>query len=119
VDGDGADGKPTPRALVAFTVHVYVLPAVRPNTVSGLADPVIAPVPPPLLDVHVAVKLVIALPLFAPAVKLTINGPIDVVVEPEIAFTAVGAAGEPTTTASDDNDWGPVPIKFVAATLNV
>jgi hypothetical protein len=49
------------------------LVVVRLVTVSGLAAPVAVPVTPPLLDVHVAVKLVIPLPLFAPGVKLTLS----------------------------------------------
>ena len=48
------------------------MPAVRPVTVSGLAAPVFDVVAPPLLDVHVVVKLVIALPLFAPGVNVTL-----------------------------------------------
>src|SRR5450631_960844 len=104
-----------PRALVAVTVHVYALPAVRPDTVSGLADPVIAPVPPPLLDVHVAAKLVIALPLFAPGVKVILSCP-DATFT---ALTAVGAEGEPTTTASDATDGKPAPRPLVAVTVHV
>jgi hypothetical protein len=38
------------------------LPTVRPVTVNGLAAPVFDPAKPPLLDVHVAVKLVIVTP---------------------------------------------------------
>jgi hypothetical protein len=44
-------------------------------TVSGLAAPVFDPRAPPLLDTHVAVWLVIALPLFAPIANVTVNKP--------------------------------------------
>ena len=46
---------PVPRLLVALTVQVYVLPALRPVTVSG---PVLATLPfglPPLVEVQVTV----------------------------------------------------------------
>jgi hypothetical protein len=54
--------------LVAFTVHVYVFPVVAAVTVNGDAAPVMVRVMPPFVDTHVAVKLVIALRLFAPTV---------------------------------------------------
>ena len=98
------------------------MPVVTAATVIGAAAaPVCTPVfvTPPLLDVHVAVWLVIALPLPAPIVKVTVNEPVATVVEPDTAFTAVGAAGEPTTTGNDGDDCRPVPIWFVPATLNV
>ena len=53
----GAEGKddcPVPRLLVALTVHVYVLPAVRPATVIGLAVPDLVLATPPFDEVHVA-----------------------------------------------------------------
>ena len=58
---------------MAFTVHVYDSVAVRPTTVCGLAGPDFDPVTPPVLDMHVAVKLVIIAPLFAPAVNVTFS----------------------------------------------
>lgn len=70
---DAADGAPTPRALVAVTVHVYVLPVVNPVTVIGLAGPPLEPPTPPLLDTHDAVKPVIPLPLLAPGVNCTLS----------------------------------------------
>ena len=89
--------------------------------IGAAVAPVCTPVfvTPPLLDVHVAVWLVIALPLLAPIANVTVNGPVAVVVEPDTALTPVGAAGEPTTIGNDGTDWGPVPALFVAATLNV
>ena len=74
---------------------------------------------PPLLDVQVAVWLVIALPLSAPSVKVTTNEPVVVVVDPDTAFTPVGAAGAPTVTGSDGADAKLVPRAFVAVTLQV
>src|SRR4029077_19519452 len=116
---DGAESRPAPRALVAFTVHVYDLPVVTAATVIGAAvAPACVPVlvTPPLLDTHVAVWLVIALPLFAPIVNVTTNEPVAVVVEPDFATTAVGAAGEPTITGSEGADAKPAPRAFVAFT---
>jgi hypothetical protein len=52
---------------------------------------------PPLLEVQVAVWLVMALPLLAPSAKVTLSEPVVVVVDPDTALTAVGAAGTPTT----------------------
>ena len=70
---------------------------------------------PPFVDVQVAAKLVIALPLFAPGVNDTRNEPTAV----STAVTAVGATGEPAITAPDSDDWAPVPAAFTAATRNV
>ena len=116
---EATDANPAPRPFVARTTHVYVFAVVRPDTVSGLAGPVCEPAPPPSLDVHVAVKPEIALPLLAPAVKLTVNGPDVPVVEPDSAFTFVGAAGEPTITANDAADCALEPTAFVALTVHV
>jgi hypothetical protein len=57
--------------LVPNTVQVYVVPLARPVTTSGLEAPATLRVEPPFDETHVAVKLVIAEPLFAPGVKLT------------------------------------------------
>jgi hypothetical protein len=116
---DATDANPAPRPFVARTVHVYVLAVVRPDTVSGLAVPVCEPATPPSLDVHVAVKLEIALPLLAPAMKLTVNGPVVPVVEPDTAFTLVGAAGEPTITGNDDADCALEPTPLMAFAVHV
>ena len=72
---------------------------VRPVTVRGPDAPDLVRVRPPLPDAQVAVTLVIALPLFAPGVNDTLNGPVVVAVEPDTALTTVGGAGEPTITA--------------------
>jgi hypothetical protein len=52
---------------------------------------------PPLLERQVAVWLVMALPLSAPSAKVTLSESVVVVVDPDTALTAVGAAGTPTT----------------------
>jgi hypothetical protein len=95
------------------------LPVVRPVSVSGLAVPDFDPVTPLFVETHVAVKLVIALPLLAPGVNDTVNGPVDVVVEPGAARTAVGDTGVPALSAGVAADCGPVPRWLDAATLNV
>jgi hypothetical protein len=72
-----------------------------------------------LPDTHIAVWLVIALPLFAPIVNVTVKEPVAVVVDPDTAFTPVGAAGEPTITGNDAADAAPAPTTFVALTVHV
>jgi hypothetical protein len=95
--GDGVDAALVPMALVALTVHLYVFAVVTEVTVIGAAvAPVRVPVRvTPLLDeLHVAVYPVIALPPFdTGAVKVATSEPVAVVVEPDTAFTAVGAPG--------------------------
>jgi hypothetical protein len=59
---DGELGGPSPSALVAVTVHVYVLPFVSPPTVTGDATCVADPAVPPFPDAHAALYPVIALP---------------------------------------------------------
>jgi hypothetical protein len=95
------------------------LAVVRPVTVSGLAVPVAVPVTPLLVEVHVTAKLVMALPLLAPAVNDTLSGPVDDEVEPGTAATAAGAAGDPTITAGDGADAMLAPFAFVAFTVQV
>jgi hypothetical protein len=76
-------------------------------------------VAPPLLEIHVAVWLLMALPLSVPSAKVTVKEPVEVVVDPDTAFTPVGGAGEPTITAADAADGGPVPTPLVAATVHL
>ena len=85
----------------------------------GLAVAVADRAIPPFEDVQVAEKLVIGLELGAPAMNVTVIGPVVVVVEPERASAPVGAAGEPTMTGGDTIDAGPVPIEFLALTVHV
>ena len=51
---DTAEGAPGPKAFVAVTVQVYVLPFVNPPTTIGLPAPDAEPVAPPSDDEHVA-----------------------------------------------------------------
>jgi len=55
IGADGSDAGPVPRLLVALTLHVYVLPGVRPVTVIGLALPDLVFVTPPFEEVQVMV----------------------------------------------------------------
>ena len=76
------------------------MPVVSPDTVTGPDAADAVRVVPPFVDVQVAVKLVIALPLFAPGVNDTRNEPATA----STACTAVGAKGEPAITAPDSGD---------------
>ena len=79
--GVGLETGPVPRLLVALTTHVYVLPAVRLETVTWSVPPVEVTVlvwfrdVPPLDELQAAVKLVIRAPLFAGTVNVTRNVP--------------------------------------------
>ena len=90
------------------------------DTVIGLDAPPAVRVIPPLLDVQVAALLVIGVPLPAPGTNDTVNGPVDVVVDPEMAETPLGADGTSEgTIAFECPDAGPVPTPFVALTEQV
>jgi len=91
------------------------LPVVRPLTVIGLAFRLRARAVPPLDDVHVTVKVVIADPLFAPGVNDTVSED----AENLRTVNPVGAEGAPTTTDTVDAEAGPVPRTFVAVTEHV
>jgi hypothetical protein len=112
---DGCDDGPVPRALVAFTVHVYDLPGVSPLTVTGPVRADFDFVTPPLPDVHVAVYFVIGEPLLRGAPNEIRNAPFAT---REICATVV-AAGAPTVTAPDITDGGPSTNPFSAVTVNV
>jgi len=112
---DGAEARPAPREFVPLTVHVYLLPAVRRVTVSGVRVPVFERATPPLLDVHEAVYPVIARPLLAPDRNDTRSEPAATLV----VATRVGAAGDPMITAAEALDHDPPPRPFVALTLHV
>ena len=59
-------------------------------------------------------------PLLTGAVNVTTNEPVAVVVEPEVAFTAVGAPGTvAATNAFEGAESGPVPTPLVALTVQV
>ncbi len=59
---DAADAGESPTALAATTEHVYAAPGVRVVTVIGLDAPVPVRVAPPLVDAHVTVYPVTAVP---------------------------------------------------------
>lgn len=117
-NADAADASPAPRMLVAVTRQTYVRAVVSPGTVRGLAVPLTEPAAPPSLELHAAVKLVMALPLLVPGVKLTVNGPVVAFDVPGRAFTLVGAPGAPTTAGAEGVDAGPVPRAFLAVTVH-
>jgi hypothetical protein len=62
---------------------------------------------------------VIALPLFAPSAKVTVSEPVLVAVDADTAFTAPGAAGDPTITGSDGADARLAPRALLALTVQV
>jgi hypothetical protein len=84
---------------------------VNPVTIIGLAAPEAEKLP----GLEITVYPVIALPPVAGAVKLT-----DAWALPGVAVTAVGAPGTVAGVAPlEAADAGPVPIAFVAVTVNV
>ena len=88
---------------------------VNPVTVIGDAVSVSVPDAPPVLDVQVAEKLVMVLPLLAPGVKAT-----DTDAAPPVTLVIVGAAGAAAGTTVADADDGPlVPTTLVAVTVHV
>jgi hypothetical protein len=105
-----------------LTVQVYVLAVVTAATVMAAGvGPVWVPVlvRPPLLEVQVAVWLVMALPLLAPRAKVTLSEPAVVVVDPDTALTAAGAAGAPTTTGREGAEAKLAPRALPAWTVHV
>jgi hypothetical protein len=117
---DADEASPKPRALCAFTVHVYLRAVVSAVTLIGLAAPVADFVTPPLLDVQVAVYCgaVSGLPFACAAVSavnVTLRTPGDVL---RIVGVA-GGAGDPTITGSDAADANPVPRALCALTVQV
>ena len=114
-DAEAIEGEPSPSALVAKTVHVYVLPLVRPVTTIGDVPPPLVPKTPPLLDVHAAVKPVIVLPLLAGATKVT-----EICVLPAETVGWAGAAGTAAgTTGAEAGDSRLFPTALVAWTVQV
>ena len=109
------DGGPVPTAFVAVTRQLYSLPVVSPVTVIGDLVDVAVAVAPPLLDVHVTVYEVIALPPVAPAVNVTTAEP-GVWVRVEIDG-ALGLAA--TTNSAEATDAGLLPNPLVASTVHV
>jgi hypothetical protein len=109
-----AEGVPVPAALVAVTVNVYEVPFVSPSTVIALHGAMHVPVMPPGEEVAVY-EVIAAPPSLAGAVKSTVACAL-----PGDAMPIVGAPGTVAGVAPfDAADAGPVPIAFVAVTLNV
>ncbi len=112
---DAAEAGLSPFALVAFTVNVYAVPTVRPETTVLVAVPFAAAVMPPGLDV--TVWLVIVLPPVEPMVHTTVIWPEP---GPATAVPMVGAPGTPEgVTELDAFDAAPTPTALVAVTVKV
>ena len=111
---DAAEGALVPLPFVAVTLHVYVLPLVRPVTTMGADGPDRLPGAPPLLDRQEAVDEVTGLPLSAPGVNAT-----DPETLPRVTAPIVGACGTVDGIAvADAIDDGPVPSALVALTVH-
>lgn len=87
-DDDGPEAGPVPALLVAFTVNVYLVPLVRPET-TQVVPPVVVQCFAPGEDVTVY-PLIVAPPLAAGAVQNT-----DAEASPAVAWTPLGAPGRP------------------------
>jgi hypothetical protein len=109
---DAADAEPVPYVLVAVTVNVYAVPAVRPDTVQG--DAALEQNNPP--GEAVALYDVMALPPFEEgAVHDTAAD-----VTPATAVTDVGAPGIPNGVIDADAlESDPQPAEFAALTTQV
>ena len=112
---DDADDAPVPITLVAFTVKVYAVPRVSPTTVA-LVVVEVTPVHPEHAGDGLTVYPVIADPLVAGAVQLTVTVPVLLATP----LTAPGApGGSAGMTAPDAADAVPVPTELVAVTVKV
>ena len=110
------DCGPVPLAFLAATLNVYVVPFVSPVTVCEVA-------------VELNVRAVCAtVPTYGVTTYAVIADPLSrrrrprhrpPTRSPAPPAAPVGAAGAPTVTAPDATDCGPVPLAFLAATLNV
>src|SRR4051812_28940199 len=109
---DGADARPVPTEFVAVAVNVYAVPLVRPPTVMGEAAPLALIAP----GEDVTVYEVIGEPPFeAGGVNATLA-----CAPPATAVPIAGASGTAAgVTLFDGVDAGPVPMPFVAVTVNV
>ncbi len=113
---DAVENGPVPRALIAATWNVYVVPAVSPVKVSVVTGE---------LNVCCATwkkptNAVMVYPVIAD--PLAVDGVVHDTVAfpaPAVAVTAVGAVGVPAITALLAPDAPPVPATFVAVTEHV
>lgn len=112
---DAAEGALSPSTFVATTVHVYVLPFDKLDTVIGDDTPNALPVAPPSEEEHCAVYPLIAEP--------PLNGGLNDTTTEAFNATTDGWAGASGTvfgtTAVEAGDGGPVPSPFVAETVHV
>jgi hypothetical protein len=97
--------------VAVVTPATVTVAAVAPGRLAVLAAP-------PLVEVQETEYPVMAAPLSAGVVNVTLSDPVAVVVEFEMIFSDPGAAGAP---AMVDGllAVGPVPTAFFAATRNV
>jgi len=112
---EATDAALVPITFVAVTVQVYVLALVRDATVIGEDAPANDCVVPPLLDVQVAVKPVMALPPVLFAVNATMPE-----LFPRVTPVTLGAAGaDAATNELDAVDAALSPVALVATTVQV
>jgi len=105
-----------PLAFVAVTVNVYAVPFVRPEIVHGLTNTHATGVSAVVEMYGVTVYPVIEAPPFEGAVQETTDWPSAF----DDADTPVGAPGTVDgVAAADATDAAPVPLAFVAVTVNV
>jgi hypothetical protein len=98
--------------LAVVTAATVIVAGVGPVWVPVL-------VRPPFLEIQVAVWLEMALPLLAPTAKVTLSEPVVVLVDPDTALTAAGAAGAPTTTGREEAEARLAPRALLALTVHV
>ena len=112
---DAGEAGPSPSTFVARTVHVYVLPFDRLDTVIGDETPNALPVAPPSEDEHWAVYPLIAEP--------PLNGGLNETTTDAFSATTDGWAGTSGTvfgtTATEAGEGALVPSPFVAVTVQV
>jgi len=112
---DALEAAPLPMMLVARAVHVYGSPLVSELTTMGEVAPLFDSKAPPLLEVQVAVKPVMALPPSLPAVKAT-----DAPLLASVTEVIVGALGGTAARMLDEGaDAGLLPTALVARTVQV
>ena len=91
---DDPDGADVPDAFVAFTVNVYAVPPVRPDTLNGLLAPVPVKLPGLLVTVY---------PVMVPVPLGAVNGT-EAVVPVSVTVPIVGALGIVNTETAEEAD---------------
>ena len=105
---------PTP--LVAVTEHVYRTPLVRPVTTIGESEFDAEPCDGEFTPLHVAVKLVVGLPLLACGVNVTVTFAFP---RATVGFDGASGTVAGTRIGGDPGEDGPVPLTLVALTVQV